>query len=141
MPSQNVATVQSVHQAFNDRDWDAVRAAIAPGCVFTDGRGVRHEGPDAFASTYSKPWTDAFSDGRITEPVYHDAGDTVVTEFVGVGTNDGALGPMPATGRSVVLPYAEIYHFDADGKVSGGRAYFDQLGMLVQLGLAEAPPG
>jgi ketosteroid isomerase-like protein len=92
-------------------------------------------------SDYSKAWADAFSDASITDTVYHDAGDTVVAEFVGRGTNDGPLGPLPATGRTVALPYCEIYHFDADGKVAGGRAYFDQLGLLVQLGLAEAPPG
>ncbi len=141
MAPSNVATVKAIHQGFNDRNWDAVKGPIAQGCVFTDGRGVEHDGPDGFAGGYSKGWADAFSDGKITEAVYHDAGDTVVTEFVGRGTNDGSLGPMPATGRSAVLPYSEIYHFDADGKVVSGRAYFDQLGMLVQLGLAEAPPG
>jgi steroid delta-isomerase-like uncharacterized protein len=140
MSSSNVKTVANVHQAFNDRDWGTMSSAIAPDCVFTDGRGVRHEGPDGFTQGYSKAWADAFSDGRITDTVYHDAGDSVVAEFVGRGTNDGSLGPMPASGRSVVLPYCEIYDFDADGKVASGRAYFDQLGMLVQLGLAEAPP-
>jgi len=138
--SGNVAAVQAVHKGFNDRDWDAVGGPIGPGCVFTDGRGMRHEGPDGFARGYAKGWADAFSDGEITEAVYYDAGDTVVTEFVGRGRNDGPLGPTPATGRSVVLPYSEIYHFDADGRIVSGRAYFDQLSMLVQLGLAEAPP-
>ena len=33
----------------------------------------------------------------------------------------------------------EIYHFNADGKIVGGRAYFDQLGLMTQLGHAEAP--
>ena len=47
---------------------------------------------------YSKPWADAFSDGKVTEARYYDAGDTVTVEFVGTGTHDGPLGPMPATG-------------------------------------------
>jgi steroid delta-isomerase-like uncharacterized protein len=141
MASSNVEAVQAEQSAFNERDWDAMRELIADECVFVDGRGERHEGRDAFVENYSKGWADAFSDGEITEPKYYDAGDTVVTEFVGRGTNDGPLGPMPATGRSVELPYLEIYHFDADGKVVGGRAYFDQLGLLTQLGHAEAPTG
>jgi steroid delta-isomerase-like uncharacterized protein len=140
MSSSNVETVASVHKAFNDRDWGTISSAVAPDCVFTDARGIRHEGPDGLSQGYSKAWADAFSDGRITDAVYHDAGSSVVTEFVGRGTNDGPLGPLPASGRSVVLPYCEIYDFDANGKIASGRAYFDQLGMLVQLGHAEAPP-
>jgi hypothetical protein len=38
------------------------------------------------------------------------------------------------------VPYCEIYEFDADGKITGGRAYFDQYGLMVQLGRAEPPP-
>jgi steroid delta-isomerase-like uncharacterized protein len=134
----NADAVREEQRAFNDRDWDAMRDLIADDCVFIDGMGRRHEGPDAFVNDYSKGWAGAFSDGRITEPKIYDAGDTVVTEFVGSGTNDGQLGPMPATGRSAELPYCEIYHFDADGKVIGGRAYFDQMNLMAQLGQAPA---
>jgi steroid delta-isomerase-like uncharacterized protein len=141
MASRNLESVQAQQSTFNERDWDAMRGLIAEECVFVDGRGERHEGPDGFVEGYSKPWADAFSDGQVTKPKYYDAGDTVVTEFVGRGTNDGPLGPMPASGRSVELPYLEIYHFNADGKVVGGRAYFDQLDLLTQLGHAEAPAG
>ena len=139
MASRNVEQIQALHGAFNDRDWDTIREMFAEDCVFVDGRGQRHEGPDGFADDYSKGWADAFSDGQVSKPRYHDAGDTVVAEFVGRGTNDGPLGPLPATDRSVELPYVEIYQFDADGKVVAGRAYFDQLDMLTQLGHAEAP--
>jgi hypothetical protein len=47
---------------------------------------------------------------------------------------------MPATNRPIELPYCEIYHFNSDGKIIGGHAYFDMYGLLVQLGHAE-PPG
>jgi hypothetical protein len=56
---------------------------------------------------------------------------------VGRGTNDGPLGPLPATGREVILPYCEVYHFNAAGKVIAGECYWDQLGLLRQLGVAE----
>ena len=141
MASKNVATVQAIHQAFNDRDWDAIRDRIATECVFVDGRLISYKGPEAFAHDYSKAWVDAFSDGKVTSAKYYDAGDTVVTEFVGVGTNDGPLGPMPATNRHLDLPYCEIYHFGASGKVVSGQAYLDMYGMLVQLGHVEPPPG
>ena len=137
MASANVETARAINQAFNDRDWDTMRSKIADTCEWVDGRGLVHKGPDEFAMNYSKPWADAFSDGKVTDPRYYDAGDTVVAEFVGVGTHDGQLGPMPATGKTVKLPYVEIYHFGSDGKVSGGRASIDTYALAVQLGFAE----
>ena len=137
MGSSNVDAVRAVHAAFNGRDWDAMASRIAQDCVWVDGRQLTHKGPDEVTMNYSKAWADAFSDGRIEDARYYDAGDTVVTEFVGRGTNDGQLGPMPASGKKVELPYCEIYHFNSEGKVSGGGAYFDAYGLAVQLGYAE----
>ena len=134
MASKNVQAVQAAHAGFNARDWKSIQRLIAEDCVFVDGRGIAHKGPEAFANAYSKEWADAFSDGEVTEAKYYDAGDTVVAEFVGRGTNDGLLGAMPPTNRRIELPYCEIYHFDSDGKVIGGHAYFDNYGLLVQLG-------
>ena len=138
MSSANLACAEAMHNAFNSRDWDGLRASIAADCVFIDGTGHRHEGADAFTDDYSKPWAEAFSDANRSEPHFYDAGDTVIVEIIGRGTNDGPLGPMPATGRHVDLPYCEVLHFNAEGKVSSGHAYFDQMGMLAQLG--HTPP-
>jgi steroid delta-isomerase-like uncharacterized protein len=140
MAGKNVKAVQAEHKAFNARDWDTIKGLIADDCVFVDGTGVAHKGPDGFANDYAKPWSQAFSDAKVTETKYYDAGDTVVAEFVGTGTNDGPLGPMPATNRPLSLPFCEIYHFGPDGKVIGGGSYFDSFAMLVQLGHAQ-PPG
>jgi steroid delta-isomerase-like uncharacterized protein len=140
MASKNVAAVQAEHAGFNARDWESIQRLIADDCVFVDGSGVAHKGPEAFVTGYAKVWFDAFSDAEVTEAQYYDAGDTVVTEFVGRGTNDGSLGSLPSTNRPVSLPLCEIYHFGTDGKITGGRAYFDVYGMLVQLGHAEPPP-
>ena len=139
MSARNVETVKSEHRAFNERNWDAMRELFADDCVFVDGRGEPHRGPDGFVEEYSKGWAAGFSDAQITDAKYYDAGDAVITEFVGRGLNDGPLGPLPASGRPGEVPYVEIYHFDAAGRVSGGRAYVDQLAMLVQRGHAEAP--
>lgn len=139
MASKNVEVVQAWQAAFNARDWESAKRFIAEDCVFVDGRGITHKGPEAVANDYAKSWVDAFSDGKITDAKYYDAGDTVVVEFVGRGTNDGALGPMPPTNRSAELPYCEIWHVGSDGKIIGGHAYFDMYGLLVQLGHAESP--
>ena len=139
MASNNVAAVQAEHAAFNARDWESIQRLIAEDCVFVDAQGTVHKGPEAFANDYAKSWANAFSDAEVTEGKYHDAGDTVVAEFVGRGTNDGPLGPMPATNCRIELPYCEIYHFNSDGKIVSGNAYFDMYGLLVQLGHVQPP--
>ena len=68
MASKNVETVQAQQAAFNDRDWDSMRGLIAEDCVFVDGRGQRHQGPEEFAENYSTGWADAFSDGQVAKP-------------------------------------------------------------------------
>jgi SnoaL-like polyketide cyclase len=60
----------------------------------------------------------------------------VVAEFTGKGSNDGYLGPLPPSGLPVELAYVHIFHFNDEGKVNFGRAYFDQLSLLQQLGYA-----
>ena len=78
MASKNVESVQAEHAGFNARDWDSIRRLFADDCVFVDGRGVVHKGPEAFVNDYAKGWPEAFSDAEVTEAKYHDAGDTVV---------------------------------------------------------------
>lgn len=140
MASKNVQTALAVYEAFNARDLDKAVSAALENIIWEDhGRGVttktRAELKDSF-----KEWADAFSDGKISDTKAIDAGDTVVVEYIGRGTNDGAMGSLPATGKRVSLHFVDILHFDKDGKISGGANYYDTFSMLVQMGLAEAPP-
>jgi hypothetical protein len=84
-------------------------------------------------------WAKFFSDGKITKARYVDAGDTTISQFTGRGTNDGTFGPYPATGREIVFDLCEILTFDGEGRIAGGDIYYDQLGMLIQLGHVEVP--
>ena len=136
--SRNVDTVRAIHDAFNRRDWDAMIAPITDDFTSTEGDGTVYRGR-AGAIESSKVWADAFSDGRITEATYYDAGNTVVTEFVGRGTHDGPLGPMPATGKTVALPYLEIYHFNKQGQCTAMKSYFNQFLLMQLLGFADIP--
>jgi len=136
--SRNATTVERMQQAFNDRDFDAMDACVAEDCVWTDqARGMTFKGRAQVRSEYAEAWANAFSDGRITDVRICDGDNTVVAQFVGRGTHDGQLGPLPATGKAVTMPFCEIYHFDASGKVIAGESYYDQLSMLQQLGVAE----
>jgi hypothetical protein len=65
----------------------------------------------------------------------------VVCTFIVVGTQDGPLGPFPATGKEFALPLCEMWHFDSSGRVVGGDLYYDQVSLLTQLGLMPQPAG
>ena len=83
---------------------------------------------------WTEGWATAFSDGRITNPQYIDAGDIVVAQFTVEGTNNGPLGSMKPTGRKMSLPFCEICHFDKQGRIVSGGCYYDQYTLLTQLG-------
>ena len=91
--------------------------------------------PRSSRTTSSEGWIQASSDCQVTDARYTDAGETVVARFTCRGTNDGQLGPFPATGKEWTLPICEMWHFDADGRVIGGEIYYDQVSLLLQLGL------
>jgi len=65
----------------------------------------------------------------------------VVCTFTVAGTQDGPLGPFPATGKEFALPLCEMWHFDSRGRVVGGDLYYDQVQLLIQLGLMPQPSG
>jgi len=104
------------------------------GLAYTDhGRNITLNTRDKFRE-WTEGWAKAFSDGRITNPQYIDAGDIVVAQFTVEGTNDGPLGSMKPTGRKMSLQFCEICHFDKQGRMVSGGCYYDQYTLLTQLG-------
>jgi len=134
MASKNVETLRAAHQSWNKRDFDAVVSNAVKGLAYTDhGRNITLDTRDKFRS-WTEGWAKAFSDGRITNPQYIDAGDIVVAQFTAEGTNDGPFGSMKPTGRKMSLPFCEICHFDKQGRMVSGGCYYDQYTLLTQLG-------
>ena len=140
MASNNVNTALAVYDSFNKRDLDAAVSTATDDIVFMDhGLGVTHKSRAEYRDSLQS-WITGFSDGKVVDPKAIDAGDTVIVQYTGQGTNDGPMGPFPkATGRSVSIPFCDIYQFDAEGRIIRGETYFDMLSMLVQLGHAERP--
>lgn len=141
MASKNVETFRAAHGAFNKRDFEAVTALMAEDAVYLDHpRGTTLRGREGFKQ-FMQAWATSFSDATVSDATYIDGGDVVVAEFHGRGTNDGAMGPFPATGKSMNLPFCEIMRFDQAGRIISGAIYYDVMSMLTQLGLAPAPAG
>lgn len=139
MASRNVETFRAAHQAFNRRDFDAVVSAMAEEVTYQDrARNITFAGRKGFKE-FMEGWVTAFSNAQVSEATYIDAGDVVIAQFTGRGSNDGPLGPLPATGKQLNLQFCEILRFNDNGQIVSGAAYYDQLSLLVQLGHAQAP--
>jgi steroid delta-isomerase-like uncharacterized protein len=140
MASSNLETYRAGHQAFNQRDFEAMTRRYADSIVWTDhAQGRTFTTPREFRDDFLAGWIGSSSDIQITEPRYLDAGETGVCTFTVAGTHDGPLGPFPATGKRFALPLAEMWHFDSSGRVVGGDLYYDQVSLLMQLGLMPQP--
>jgi SnoaL-like domain len=140
MESRNVETYRAGHEAFNQRDFEAMTKQYADSITWTDrARGSTFRTPQEFKDDFLAGWVGAASDIRITDPSYIDAGQTVVCTFTAVGTHDGPLGPFPATRKQFALALCEMWRFDSSGRVVGGDLYYDQVSLLMQLGLMPQP--
>jgi predicted ester cyclase len=78
----------------------------------------------------------AFPDLRFTIEDQIVAGEKVATRWTAKGTNTGAFGPMPVTGRPIQIS-GLILDRVVDGKVVERWEQWDQMAMLQQLGLAQ----
>jgi ketosteroid isomerase-like protein len=127
-------THRLLHELFNARKFDEIEAHLAPDFVFQDcARGLTMKSGAEFIE-WLNGWTSSFSDAEVSDPAYVDGPDHSLCEFQARGTNDGAVGPAPATGRRIDQPFCEILHYTEDGQVRSGAMYYDQVTMLTQLG-------
>jgi ketosteroid isomerase-like protein len=138
--SINVETYRAGHDAFNQRDFDAMVKHYADSISWTDrARGLTFRTPQEFKDVFLAGWVESSPDIRITDARYVDAGQTVVCTFTVVGRHDGPLGPFAATSNEFALSLCEMWHFDSSGRVVGGDLYYDQVSLLMQLGLMPQP--
>lgn len=138
MASRNVQTFRRAHQAFVNRDFDAVVRVMTEDVTYRDpAQNATFRGRDGFRD-FMQGWVTAFSGAEPAEPTYLDAGDTVIAEFTARGVNDGPFGPLAATGKRIEVPMCEIMTFNENGQIVSGRIYYDKLLMLTQLGHTQA---
>ena len=135
----NVERHRDALEAFNRRDIDAIVAPYADHFTATDyAQGQSIKSRDEVRA-WNQAWLDAFSDGKIEDLVCIGMGEWTVARFVGRGTNDGPLLGNDPTGQRVELPLCDVARW-RDGSIIEEHLYYDVYGMLVQLGLAQAPP-
>lgn len=133
--------VRRMVAAINARDFDAlddvVAADVVRHCAATPDLDVRSL---ADFKTFLRRDLEALPDA--TQEIRRlFAGDGFVAlSAVYRGTQTGAMGPFPATGRSVEQPFLGILRI-ADGKIAEIWVEWDNLGILAQLGHYQPPGG
>jgi predicted ester cyclase len=93
------------------------------------------QGQKAFVTMFRA----AFPDLHYTIDDTVAEGDRLVQRTTAHGTMKGDFMGMPASGKEATWSEIHIVRFDADGKAVEHWGVVDQLGMLAQLGFAQAP--
>ena len=81
-----------------------------------------------------------FPDLRITLDDVLAEGDRVATRGTFTGTHRGEFNGIPATGKSVKVPYIDIWRIDPErGQAVENWVQMDMIGLLQQLGVMPVP--
>jgi steroid delta-isomerase-like uncharacterized protein len=132
----NRRLVRRYFELLNDRDLQALKEVLAPDLVFFGPRvpdGVR--GVDRFVEFISGLRRDA-PDLRFVERETLADGGRVASVFTMTRTHRPAAGAT----KTIVTEGMDLFRI-VDGKIDQVNAYFDRLGLLVEMGLIEPPRG
>lgn len=136
---QHELAVDRAVRALNARDWETYGQIWAESLV-THAPGL---GEPTKGRTARVKWVqgiiEAFPDGQVEEKQTFGVRDRLCVELTFAGTHRGPLlGPsgnaVPATNKRVRFPYCLILKFEHE-EVTELHEYFDQLEILMQLGL------
>ena len=128
-------------EAENRLDFDAVIGTFSHPRYELIATGEVHDGEEAVREYFQASRT-AFPDQRNEVIAMHHADDGVIVEFDLLGTHEGPLAGLPATGKAFRCRMVALFLFREDGGDEEGgegivceRVYFDLGTILRQLGL------
>jgi steroid delta-isomerase-like uncharacterized protein len=135
---QLIAAAKAPILGYNDKNWDAVKAAITPDFVYDEvATNRKAQGLNEVLSLW-QGWAAAFPDSKATFENALVSGDKVVLEVTWRGTHQGALqtpkGAIAPTGKRIDLRSCVICQL-AGEKTKSQRQYFDMATMLRQIGV------
>jgi steroid delta-isomerase-like uncharacterized protein len=137
-PSQLIAAAKAPTLAYNNKNWDAVKASITPDFIYDEvATGRKVQGLDQVLAVW-QGWAAAFPDSKGSIDNAYASGDHVVLEITWRGTHQGALatpaGAIPPTGKRIEFRSCVISEMAGD-KAKVQRQYFDMGTMMQQLGI------
>jgi steroid delta-isomerase-like uncharacterized protein len=135
------ALVARFYEDFGKGDIDASVSAFAEELETSDPGLGTVVGIEAFRE-YLETFKRAMPDARAVVERMYEAGDAVVVEGRFVGTHTGPLagpeGDIAPSGARVEVRFADVSRV-RDGRIVSYHTYYDQLGLLTQLGLMGDP--
>lgn len=141
--ARNIEVVERLERAYNQRDYDTVRACVAADLIAnTPGSEGLPPGVEGAIASNEGSFR-GFSDRRTEILEIFGDGDRVVSHVRMMGTNDGDMpfGGISATGKAVDLDWIQISRHGADGMIQETWSQMDLPKMMVQLGVMPAPEG
>ncbi len=137
-----MSTASKIHKemldAWNRRDFQAIRNLYHPEYTYRGGDGREIAGGPDTGVKLAQMWADAFPDAKTEIKKVIVQGDTAVCEFVGYGTHRGEFMGASPTGKHVEINICNIMEI-RDGKIYREREYIDFAALFSQLGLTEFP--
>lgn len=138
MGQDSESVVRAIFRSINDRDVELGASLVADDCEYLDvPTGQIWTGPEGWREQFNW-WIGAFPDGKVEITNLIASGEWVAVEYTGRGTNSGPIltpgGQISPTGRSAEMRFAEIVQV-RNGKLVGGRAYWDTGAFTSQLGI------
>ncbi len=130
-------TAKGATIAYNDKNWDKVKAVFAENGVYDEkGTGRRIQGIKQIIEAW-QGWGKAIPDSKATFVAEYASGDTAVLEVVWKGVHTGPLqtptGIIPASNKRIELPACQVLKVEG-GKVTSFTHYFDMVTLLTQIG-------
>jgi predicted ester cyclase len=136
--ADNRARAREFFEHFDRRNFDGLAKLLAPGEVaHLPGAPGPLEWPahQQYAAAFVAAFPDCY---HVIEDQVADA-DNVVTRVTFKGTHTGPLMDIPPTGRQVAMGGISWFRM-ANGLIAEEWTHFDRLSLMVQLGVAPAPP-
>jgi steroid delta-isomerase-like uncharacterized protein len=132
-----VDTAKAPTLAYNKKDWNAVKAAMTPNCVYDEVATQKAQGVENILTIW-QGWAAALPDSAATFHSALTSGNSVVIEVTWRGTHTGALRlphrEIAPTGKKIELRACQVVEVSGD-KVQTIRQYFDMATLLQQLGV------
>jgi len=135
----NKRVVESLVEAINQQDWARFDELVAPGFVrHSSTFGQSQARTKESLRAYLMAEFETFPDGCESINFLVAEGDKVVVHSRFRGTQAGALGPLPPTGRVLSADLISVYRV-VDGRIAEAWVEWDALSGLIQLGHLRAP--
>ncbi len=136
---RRLAVVREHMESENRHEFDVTLATFEHPRYELIATGEVYDGAEQ-VSEYYRSTRATFPDQRNENTVLHCADDSVIAEFDLLGTHEGELRGVPATGRSFRARMCAIFEFEpGSDRIVCERVYFDQMTIAQQLFGDEIP--